>query len=186
MNYEIIKVLGEIGVSLTLEELKKECDKLKEEKGATHLCYSIDIGFHIVREKMKKENYTDKLNELYIEELEYGCVPPSCKMEYIGINIFGLTTYDEGLVIILGNRMMEVIECIVNRKTFEYQNISQENYENYITMCNMPFLIYKLEWGTSIRGAWFDETKSYNIGNIEVPKGDIVEFFKQLIEWSKS
>jgi hypothetical protein len=89
--------------------------------------------------------------------------------------------------------MIEVIECIVNKTTFDYQNKSQKHYENYIMMCNAPFLVGKLEWGTSIRGAWLDEyghhsepqPREYEIGitNLKIPKKDIVEFCKDLLEW---
>lgn len=145
--------------------------------------------------KLAMGKYIEKLNELYKEEIVEGCVPPTCKMEYIGGCVFDFTTYDGGLDIVLGNRMMEVIECIINRKTFDYQNLGQDKYENYIAMCNMPFLNGKLEWGTSIRGAWLDECghysepepREYEIGitNLRIPKKDIVEFCKDLIEWSK-
>ena len=137
--------------------------------------------------------YKQILEELYKEEIEDGCVAPSEKLEYVGGHVFDFTTYDGGLDIIFANKMLEVIECIVNKTTFDYQNKSQEHYENYILMCNAPFLVGKLEWGTSIRGAWLDEyghhsepqPREYKIGitNLKIPKNDIVEFCKDLLEW---
>jgi len=137
--------------------------------------------------------YKQILDELYKEEIEEGCIAPSEKLEYVGGHVFDFTTYDGGLDIIFAKRMLEVIECVVNRTTFDYQNKNQEHYENYIMMCNAPFLVGKLEWGTSIRGAWLDEyghhsepqPREYEIGitNLKIPKKDIVEFCKDLLEW---
>ena len=39
------------------------------------------------------------------------------------------------------------------RTTFEY---IESNHFNYLLMVNMPFFKDKLEWGGSIRGAWWD------------------------------
>jgi hypothetical protein len=95
---------------------------------------------------------------------------------------------------------LEVCEVILNGKTVAYINESDANYKNYITIVNMPFLRGKLEWGTSIRGAWFDESRSdyfyphekagelktYNFcnGNLEVPRTEIKQFIQELIEWT--
>jgi hypothetical protein len=137
--------------------------------------------------------YKQILDELYKEEIEDGCVAPCEKLEYVGGHVFDFTTYDGGLDIIFAKRMLEVIECVVNKTTFDYIQKSQEHYENYILMCNSPFLVGKLEWGTSIRGAWLDEyghnsepqPRVYKIGitNLKIPKKDIVEFCKDLLEW---
>ncbi len=137
--------------------------------------------------------YKQILDEIYKEEIQDGCIAPSEKLEYVGGHVFDFTTYDGGLDIIFAKRMLEVIECIVNKTTFDYQQKSQEHYENYILMCNAPFLVRKLEWGTSIRGAWLDEyghnsepqPREYEIGitNLKIPKKDIVEFCKDLLEW---
>jgi hypothetical protein len=39
--------------------------------------------------------------------------------------------------------------------TNEYIESSPENYRWHIIMCNMPFFANRIEWGTSIRGAWW-------------------------------
>ena len=47
--------------------------------------------------------------------------------------------------------------AIGNSKTFEYQEEEEsENYNWFLIMCNMLFFADKLNWGTSIRGAWWD------------------------------
>ncbi|HLP03866.1 MAG TPA: hypothetical protein VK152_00415 [Paludibacter sp.] len=81
--------------------------------------------------------------------------------------------------------MLEVIECILNRTTFEYQAISKEKYVNYLTMVNMPFLNEILEWGGSIRGAWFDNSCSPVLFcQVTIPEQELTVFFKELLEWT--
>lgn len=140
-------------------------------------------------------DYTNKLNELYLEDSSLEC-PPKNKLEFIGESIFEFTTYDGEIDVIFAESMITVINHILNKTTFEYINESETNYMNYLMMVNLPFLKNKLEWGTSIRGAWFDEyghnsepepiIYKINYGNIELPKSDIKIFLTQLIEWSKS
>ena len=128
------------------------------------------------------EQYTHLLDEMYKGAIESDCVAPENKLEFVGNHIFDFTTYDSDLDVTFAKRMLEVVEAISNKTTFDYHGQSQEKYENFILMCNMPFLANKLSWGTSIRGAWF-ETGTYWIdsGNYEVT--DIDEFMKVLIKW---
>lgn len=76
---------------------------------------------------------------------------------WLGGSFFDFTTYDNDLSEKMARNMLDVIYAIWKRETFDYIDKSQENYENYITMVNMPFLdmYHKLDWGGSIRGAWF-------------------------------
>ena len=101
------------------------------------------------------ENYKKQLDKLYLEEKDNEC-PPDNKFQFLGNSIFNFTTYDSGIDELFAKKMLEVIDCIYNKTTFDYQN-DENNYINYLTMVNMPFMKGKLEWGTSIRGAWFDE-----------------------------
>lgn len=138
--------------------------------------------------------YTELLNQEYTEQLEHEC-PPYSRIEFVGNCVFDFTTYDGGMDVYFAKKMIEVIESIINKTTFDYQK-DKSNYINYLTMVNMPFLQGKLDWGTSIRGAWFDESghhsepqpRLYHIGltNIDVPKGEIVQFLTELIEWCGS
>lgn len=136
--------------------------------------------------------YKSKLAELYKESKEIECYP-SNKLMFLGSDIFNFTTYDGAIDELFAKKMIEVIECILNKQTSEYHKHgeNQANYLNYLTMVNMPFLADKLEWGTSIRSAWFDEyghqsdkEKLYKITyDWKIPKADINKFFRELIEW---
>ena len=131
-------------------------------------------------------NFKQELSELYKMWENMPC-PPETKMEFLGATIFDFTTYDGDIDILFAERMIEVIECILNGTTFEYQS-DRDKYVNYLTMVNMPFLVDKLEWGGSVRGAWFDNHKQYKIDcdRLIIEKGELCEFIKQLIEWVQS
>jgi hypothetical protein len=127
------------------------------------------------------------LDENFEKQSEMGLEFDS-KLEYLGNIIFDFITYDGDMDVVFAEKMIPVLSCIVNKKTFEYQAESNDNYLNYLMMVNLPFLIDKLEWGTSIRGAWFDSSKEYEIdcGRIKIEKGEIEEFIQNLIEWVHS
>lgn len=94
--------------------------------------------------------------------------------EYLAAEIFEFVTYDAAIDELFVRKAIEVMLAIDKRSTFEYQ-ASDENYRWYLIMCNMPFFKDKLEWGTSIRGAWWD--KNLTICSLEKT------FTKE--EWSK-
>ncbi len=128
------------------------------------------------------KNFKEILEKEYTEEKEWNeCL--DTRLQYVGNTIFNFTTYDGDADSRFALKMIEVLESIINRTTFEYQI---ENYDNYLTMVNMPFLVDKLEWGSSIRGAWLDTAKKYVLSNdIEIEKDEIEQFCTQLIDWAK-
>ena len=77
------------------------------------------------------------------------------KWEYLASEVFDFTTYDREIDELFAQKALEVCTAITRKQTFDYQK-DTENYKWYLIMCNMPFFIDKLEWGTSIRGAWWD------------------------------
>ena len=106
------------------------------------------------------------------------------KIEHLGNVIFDFTTYDSDVDVLFAEKMIEVLKCILEKRTFEYQK-DRNQYINFLTMVNMPFLTDKLEWGTSIRGAWFDDFKEYKIDScgIEIKNKELTQFIDDLIEW---
>ena len=77
------------------------------------------------------------------------------RLAYLGDFIFDFTTYDSEASEMFARKALEVCVSISENKTFEYQE-DAENYKWYLIMVNMPFFEGRLEWGTSIRGAWWD------------------------------
>lgn len=114
--------------------------------------------------------------------------------DFIEDDVFEFITYDSGEGSAqrhLCVTMIDVIKSIINRTTFEYQEKSDENYINFITMVNMPFLKNKLSWGSSIRGCWFDchEHDNNNFiffrgeDSLIVSEKNFINFLNDLIEW---
>lgn len=99
--------------------------------------------------------YLDMLNHSYAKILEWR-EGIDTRAEYLAAHIFHFTTYDGDLDELFVRRAVEVCEAIGNRTTFDYIRESDNNYQWYIAMCHMPFFAERLEWGTSIRGAWWD------------------------------
>ncbi len=138
--------------------------------------------------------YKEIFDKMYSEAKEVDGCPPPNKLAFLGNHIFNFTTYDGDIDKLFAGKMLEVIDCILNRTTFKYQE-DENNYINYLTMVNMPFLCNKLEWGMSIKGAWFDEygypiekdDNTYNIDiDFDIPKKDINTFMSDLLIWSKT
>lgn len=117
------------------------------------------------------EEIIKELQEGWQEECESQETAPS-KLEYLADIVFDFTSYDSAISELFGQGMIEVIECIIARKTFEYQKQSDGKYMTYLTMVNMPFLKNQLNWGTSIRGAWFENS-------------DFETKCKAILEWVK-
>lgn len=137
--------------------------------------------------KIEPGTYRKEFDRLFAQAIEDDCVAPRSKLEYIGDHIFDFTTYDSAMDEYLAAKMIEVLESIHTRTTFDYHGKNEENYINYITMVNMPFLADKLSWGGSIRGAWFEGGNGeYKIGlEMTIPKDDFELFIGELIEWSR-
>jgi hypothetical protein len=77
------------------------------------------------------------------------------RLEFLSDYIFDFTTYDSEIATFFVGKALEICGAITKKETFEYIK-NEENYKWYIAMCNMPFFVLKLEWGTSVRGAWWN------------------------------
>jgi len=77
------------------------------------------------------------------------------RMGYLSYAIFDFTTYDSGMDELFATKAAEVCAAINDGRTFDYIK-DAEDYKWYLLMCNMPFFVGRLNWGGSIRGAWWD------------------------------
>ena len=77
------------------------------------------------------------------------------RLAFLGAHIFDFTTYDDVMDERFAKKAVEVCEAITQRTTFEYIK-HEDNYQWYLIMVNMPFFLERLNWGTSIRGAFWD------------------------------
>lgn len=134
---------------------------------------------------MSEENPYKLLDAEYEQWRTYtGC--STDKAVFLSDVVFEFTTYDDDISREWVVDMIAVIECICQKKTFEFiENPLQ--YRKYLMMVNMPFLADKLEWGGSIRGAWIDNYKP-PVTHAITPEITIqVEcterFLKALVKW---
>lgn len=84
---------------------------------------------------------------------------PMSKLSWVGDVIFDFTCYDDVASETFAYWAIVVAKAISERKTFECMEKNGDIF--YLTMVNMPFFIGRLEWGTSIRGAWWDIDRPY-------------------------
>jgi hypothetical protein len=133
--------------------------------------------------------FLNKIKEQY--QLYYQGEEHPSKYGFLA-EIFNICTDDSGegsAQEYIVTKMLKVIECIAKKETYEYHGKSQKNYLNYLTMVNMPFLIDKIEFGTSIRGCWFSLPFRINIieiHNILISRDEeLNEFMLDLVEFMK-
>jgi hypothetical protein len=80
---------------------------------------------------------------------------PLTRLEYLGDYVFEFITYDREMAELFSSKALEVCKAISDRTTFDYIK-DAGNYRWFLLMCNMDFFSQRLNWGTSIRGAWWD------------------------------
>jgi hypothetical protein len=97
--------------------------------------------------KYENDSYTENETlDTYFSEQGKKCI-------FLSSAIVGIITDDDDLSAEFGKMILDTLVQIKNRTTFEY--IKDEiNHKNFILSCN--FIRSWLEWGTSIRGAWFN------------------------------
>ena len=101
--------------------------------------------------------------------------------------LFSFAVYDSDIEKQMVKDMVEVLRAILNGETYEYVK-NPRRHKKYIHMVNTPFLYHKLDWGTSVRGAWLDNGYEYYIRllDIDIEKGELTKLIKALIEWYDS
>lgn len=90
------------------------------------------------------------------------------KTKYIASYIFNIASYDDDIEKDITNDLLQVVNAISYWKTFEYIKKCKDNHKNYIIMCNLLDKDNLIEWGTSIRGAWFQINEHKLFDNILV------------------
>jgi hypothetical protein len=107
-------------------------------------------------------NYRELLDRSYERE---NAEEEQSRYAYLSEYIFMFTTYDSEISDEFGQIAVAVCEAVTNRTTFEFIK-DPENYRRFILLCNTPFFSDRIEWGTSIRGAWwrFDMIKMDSCG----------------------
>lgn len=90
---------------------------------------------------------------------------PIGRLEYLSDYVFDFTTYDSAMSELFARKALEVCAAVSDATTFDYIKDSGQ-YRWFLLMVNMPFFANRLDWGTSIRGAWWqhDDTEFSSCG----------------------
>lgn len=96
----------------------------------------------------------------YIDLLKYGFENTNndlqkSRLSYLSVHIFDFVLYDSEMEELFAKKALEVSKAINDRTTFQYIR-KPDNYFWFLVMCNMPFFYHKINYGSSIRGAWWD------------------------------
>lgn len=109
-------------------------------------------------------NYLDLLKENFktLQYIDDGLEP----YEYLSNYIFDFITYDRDGANMMGEEALSVCLAITDKRIFDYIE-DKDNYKKYLNYVNSNFFIDKLDWGTSIRCAWWDlyEDKEFEINS---------------------
>lgn len=104
-----------------------------------------------------QEQWLEWLLKMQIAQISVLSEPADGRNAYeIVAAVLGIVTYDGGMDEILVKKMMPTLLTIGDK-----QSGGQFDGNDYAWFCiaiNMPFLHRRLNWGTSIRGAWYTLT----------------------------
>ena len=109
-------------------------------------------------------DYKALLEHSFAMECVEAEVPPTSRLEYLSRYIFNFTTYDAAMDVLFAAKAVEVCRAISTREAFEHIKEDQ-SYMWYLIMCNMPFFSERIDWGTSIRRAWWSSSKQFELGS---------------------
>lgn len=101
------------------------------------------------------DDYLKLLEHSYVKAFHASEAWDCSRLEYLSQHIFDFTTYESEADELFARKAVEVCSAITDGKTFDYIANPQGRIW-YLLMVNMPFFAPRLEWGTSIRGAWWD------------------------------
>lgn len=131
----------------------------------------------VIKEKFKE--YMELMVGIGNDDTEH-----DFRRDFIVEHLFGLTTYDTHLTTIFNNTITEVMRVIYERGNFEYIK-DEKNYIKFILVANILDEHNMINWGSSIRGCWFDFGEAIEfsaLGDEKFMVEDSKDFIK-LIEW---
>lgn len=112
--------------------------------------------------------YAERIMDIYESECQFYLEfvnPAGTKFDWAASEIFDLVTYDYELNEFLVRKILKVCKVILDRNVYDYI-YDKEQYLTYILVCQMLHAKNWIEWGTSIRGCWFDSSDSLDCDDI--------------------
>lgn len=84
----------------------------------------------------------------------FGARAFECPVKLI-TDMFNVVLYDDNMSELFAEKIIATLEAIRDRTTFKFIE-DRQNYIDYLTVVNLGMIFPLVEWGGSIRGAWFD------------------------------
>ena len=140
---------------------------------------------------MDSEKNREFVMQIFEDEFAEHCdgAESENKYEWCSNYVFDLTTYDNELDEIFVKKIFEVCKAILEKRNFSFFKDNDEKYREFIIVCQLLCRLNWINWGTSIRGAWFDENRKEQSPIIEGDIGTVYfseENLKLLIEFVES
>lgn len=143
-----------------------------------------------MREENAHMTYLALLEHSYTTERDTSENPPESRLVFLADQVFQFTTYDATMSTEFAQHAVDVCQAITQQTTFQYIE-DRDRYRWFLLMCNMPFFNGRLDWGTSIRGAWWAHNptrlescglwrEAEQIGALEFTRDEWIEFIKAL------
>lgn len=113
-----------------------------------------------------KEGLLEILNDSYErDELS------DSRLDYLGDTLFEFITYEDEYSELFATKALEVWDAISSKTTFDFID-DPENRKWFLLMCNMPFFAKRINWGSSVRAAFWDLSPSVDRPAVfwELPK----------------
>jgi hypothetical protein len=120
------------------------------------------------------------------------------RLNYLGEYIFKFTTYDSEMGEFFAAVALEVATAITDNATPAFIDNSTMHHKWYLVMVNMPFFSGRLDWGCSIRGAWWcDFDGEYTLETLglyedgeqldplELTRSEWIEFIRGMLIFAK-
>lgn len=120
-------------------------------------------------------NWLQILKDSYQKAQELQDETPVSHLDFLGNSIFCFTTYDASMSALFALQAIHVCEVIQHNSRKYLREHDKPpllyDYQWYLIMVNMPFFKGRLEWGTSIRHAWWDPS-SISMYFLDLWQGD--------------
>jgi len=104
---------------------------------------------------MEKIDYLKMLEDGHSAMDEIHGYGRTSRHEYLSEHIFQFIAYENRMAELFASKALDVCVAITERKVFDYLGDSDENRMWFLLMCNMPFFANRIDWGTSVRCAWW-------------------------------
>lgn len=109
---------------------------------------------------MIKKLTEDQLNFMYQEHRDYEIkccgADDMTKFQFLCNEVFNLFPYDSDIEDSWGRDLFRVLNHINRGIGSDYWSASDENYNKYLIICQLLDMKHWINWGTSIRSAWFE------------------------------